>query len=418
MLTFSVTPSLQLGPSEKADNAKLNQMARPTIEALGQASAGQLADKSIDATKTVPGPHWYALAAGFADNTYVVDFNPAVTGLVDGLEIAFSADAACSAAPLLNLNSLGAKALFKLYDAPLEPGDILTGQIVTVRYNSTLAGWQVTTPLASARRTGLANQFEGLRFSWLTNTTAKLQAMPGGLTAYLNDASFNMLPLSVTNATTSMVDSFTLTTTTVGLNGRDSVSAISGWAYVYLVSDGTQAGVMMSASSVKPSAAGGFTPLYWCRISAVYNTGGTALRKFHQVGRIIAVEPMLLTPTALVKTVTAYTDTDSYSEAGANAAVFGTFCPVYITKRWRGMVGVSTDTSTTEVDRIALAAYSDGAGEQVLMGYRLTGTADFPTHFRCFAGNFELPLITVGFFYKCDNAGIGTFNVVGTAFEI
>lgn len=70
-------------------------------------------------------------------NAYVVAVEPAITALVDEMEINFKALAANTGASTLNANSIGAKTIYNKFGAALTAGEIATGSQVTVKYNST-----------------------------------------------------------------------------------------------------------------------------------------------------------------------------------------------------------------------------------------------------------------------------------------
>lgn len=79
----------------------------------------------------------YATSSG-STNAYVLTLSPVPTALLAGQEFEFKANFTNTGAATLNVNSLGAIAVKKLDGAtPLISGDIVSGQIVKVKYDGT-----------------------------------------------------------------------------------------------------------------------------------------------------------------------------------------------------------------------------------------------------------------------------------------
>jgi hypothetical protein len=81
----------------------------------------------------------YASDTGAA-NAYAVALSPAATSYVAGLDVAFKAANANTGASTLNVNSLGAKTVKKMYGGSLvdlSSGDISAGQIIKAKYDGT-----------------------------------------------------------------------------------------------------------------------------------------------------------------------------------------------------------------------------------------------------------------------------------------
>jgi hypothetical protein len=102
----------------------------------------------VTATNIQSDSHFYAEDTSSNDD-YAITLSPAITAYKDGMVVAFKAKTANTGAASLNVNSVGAKSIFKRKDIPLEDGDIIAGQIVEARYNSTTEGFEVTTPLSN-----------------------------------------------------------------------------------------------------------------------------------------------------------------------------------------------------------------------------------------------------------------------------
>jgi hypothetical protein len=90
----------------------------------------------------------YASSTGSA-NAYVLTLSPVPTALKAGQIFSFLANFGCTGASTLNVNSLGAKNIYKVNGATaLASGDIASGQLVTVAYDGTQ--FQMLSPVAHA----------------------------------------------------------------------------------------------------------------------------------------------------------------------------------------------------------------------------------------------------------------------------
>ncbi len=89
----------------------------------------------------------YATSSGSA-NAYVLTLSPAVPALLAGQEFEFNANFGNSGAATLAVNGLTAKAITKLGTNALVSGDIVSGQVVKVKYDGTQ--FQLLSPTASS----------------------------------------------------------------------------------------------------------------------------------------------------------------------------------------------------------------------------------------------------------------------------
>jgi len=125
---------------------------------------GKFASGFLNAGLTMPDAYGYGTGGG-TGSAYTVTFSPtlasyltdagaqAYTNYWDGLEFIFKAPASSSAAATLTESSLGiAKPIYRPDGTAIKAGDIVSGSLVCVRYNSTLGGgcWQMLTPVAQA----------------------------------------------------------------------------------------------------------------------------------------------------------------------------------------------------------------------------------------------------------------------------
>jgi hypothetical protein len=127
----------------------------------------------LDETTARYGMEGYA-AGTFVTGTYNVNLATAPGALTTGMRVRFLASAANTGATTLNLNSLGAKNIYKYGSHALEANDILTGQIVTVVYDGT--NWQMVGGALSADATGQAQVAAG----FLTANTGGRAIMADG----------------------------------------------------------------------------------------------------------------------------------------------------------------------------------------------------------------------------------------------
>jgi hypothetical protein len=92
----------------------------------------------------------YAAATGSSTTSYTATLSPAVTAYVDGAEYSFKADVGNASACTLAINSASSLSIRKNYDDALVSGDIVAGQIVVVRFDSTNNRFQMVSPSAAS----------------------------------------------------------------------------------------------------------------------------------------------------------------------------------------------------------------------------------------------------------------------------
>jgi len=83
-----------------------------------------------------------------ASDTYVITLSPVPSSYTTGMVVNFSANTANTGACTINVNSLGAKSIKKLYNVDPEDGDIAAGQLVTLIYDGT--NFQMQSQVANA----------------------------------------------------------------------------------------------------------------------------------------------------------------------------------------------------------------------------------------------------------------------------
>lgn len=107
------------------------------------------ADINTNFEETIEGRASYAVATGSA-NAYVVDLPFDLGSFVAGQEFSFKANFTNTGPCTANPDALGAKSIRKNGSQYLDAGDIINGQIVTVRYDGTNLQ-MVSTPATSLR---------------------------------------------------------------------------------------------------------------------------------------------------------------------------------------------------------------------------------------------------------------------------
>ncbi len=89
----------------------------------------------------------FETATGSA-NAYVLTPTIAIAAYVSGLNFNFIANFTNTGAATVNISGLGAKSIKKFHDKEVVSGDIESGQIVSVVYNSVEGWFQITSQLA------------------------------------------------------------------------------------------------------------------------------------------------------------------------------------------------------------------------------------------------------------------------------
>lgn len=137
-------------PTAPAITAGLLQIAQVHVGS-GVSSIGNSDITDLRAVWGGGGSSGSSLQWGITTNSgdhFVVNYNPAVTALTDGLLLTFRANAANSTTtPDINVNSLGAITITKNGGNPLLPNDI-AGNLAeyVIRYNSTFAHFELLNP--------------------------------------------------------------------------------------------------------------------------------------------------------------------------------------------------------------------------------------------------------------------------------
>lgn len=126
-------------------------MARAALNNAARALEGILARWHKDTNASI--------AAGGTGDAITVSANQTISAYYDGLVIAFNATAANTTATTLNVDSVGAKKVFKHFNSELVANDIKSGQKVIVIYDSdgdsSAGAWQMVSQLGNLPSSGL-----------------------------------------------------------------------------------------------------------------------------------------------------------------------------------------------------------------------------------------------------------------------
>ena len=198
-LSLTVTPGKQFTAGELVNNAKLNQLGRPTINVVGLTSPSNMSVADYSGVEA-PGAYFYGVAAGTL-NALTVTVPQTFSAYTDGMVLAVKVAQANSGVTTLNLNGKGAVEIYKFGFTDLASGDLQPGMIVELRYRldaNIMAGGSY-----GAGGTSVFNVVAGFNYIW----------SPG-----LNDTSITYTDGGGAHTVT-VTTSFTPTTTTVTVTG-------------------------------------------------------------------------------------------------------------------------------------------------------------------------------------------------------
>lgn len=251
------------------------------------------------------GSNVYAADAGSTDD-YAITISPAIAAYAIGMCFKFKANTLNTGSATLNVNGLGAKTLKKDYNQNLVTGDIVANQIVEVIYDGTNFQVQSFSGTKTAKRDtkiakpiyasattftvanfSLYDSTETSRLEKLTSTTVDISTfglngiaqssnltgtvavtngsftVTGTGTAFTTDfvvgdciaIGAQTARIAIINSNTSITVNRSVWTTTSGQTYKRGARALYGQYYLYVISDGTTPGLILSTRN----AAGGET---------------------------------------------------------------------------------------------------------------------------------------------------------------
>jgi hypothetical protein len=230
-----------------------------------------------------------ALDVAGTSNAITLTLRPTPASMTDlvGVGLVFLAEADIAVGGLtINVNTLGAKNVYKNFSQALVASDIKNGQLVEVRYDGT----QFQLISATAARTDLPairGSYRG--FSLAPDGGTPDRAVTGTIKELVLEASTGAVIVLRT------LSVFCDVSQIKQLNGRDNTAAgvesASTWYHLWGVSDGTNFATVFSTSSTAPDLSGGVATGYdyYAYLGAVYNDAGSNFVDFVQTDETVQI---------------------------------------------------------------------------------------------------------------------------------
>ena len=194
-----------------------------------------------DETLLKQGKVMYAVDTGTA-NTYLAELPVSPASYADGLALTFKAVNANSGACTINVNSMGVKSIAREDGTALVTGDIVAGQMCTVRYSTTSGKFQLEGTNASASATAAA----------ASAATATSQASAASASASTASTQASNASSSASSASTSA--SMAANYVTVGTSSSSVAIATGSKSFTATTGKAWGAGQFLSLSSAANSA--------------------------------------------------------------------------------------------------------------------------------------------------------------------
>lgn len=206
---------------------------------------------------------------------YTLGYGAVPTALADGMTFLVAFDKGCGNAPTLDVNSLGAKPLYKWAFGSwvaLAAGDLLAGQIVRVSYQQSLGAFRVLS-LINAVPTGATIGFRGtssqVPAGWVTERGNSIGDAASGATELASAACEALFKLLWANNNYVLQDAF-------GAPATRGVSAEADWmAHCRLVLKNVEGSVRAGNNSAGGSTGGAATHSHGVSVSGSGFGGGT-----------------------------------------------------------------------------------------------------------------------------------------------
>jgi hypothetical protein len=183
-----------------------------------------------------------AITTGGTDTAYTVTTNRTISAYYDGLTIAVEWNATCGATPTVNVNSIGAKAIYWPDGTQATTGDLVSGGRGLIQYDGTNFQVLATRPISALVASDIGSTVQGydadtLKADTSARITANMGFTPASDTSSSGSVTFdfstgNICKITLTEAITSV--------TIAGADAGDTLKiwitqaaggyAVSGWA--------------------------------------------------------------------------------------------------------------------------------------------------------------------------------------------
>jgi len=223
---------------------------------------------------------WHSTSVTGTD-TIAVTMSPTLKSYYEGLVISFEAAGDNPGACTVNVDGLGAKAIYKNLDVVLGAGDIREGQVVRAIFSVDQDAFQMTSQLGNPRPelAAIVGSSRGL-------VVRSSSTFPG---THIDVFAFSGQVILQELGGTSIIGvagfSFTVNVTTNGVNGLEGVDSLldNTWYYLWVIYNGTTVAGLLSASASSPVLPAGYR--YAAMISPIRSTTGGNTYQFYQVER-------------------------------------------------------------------------------------------------------------------------------------
>ena len=334
-----------------------------------------------------PGPR-YAVSTGSA-NAYVFTSSgtgyatPTTATSLRGELISFRANAGNSGPTTLAVDALGTKPIEYPGQRSLQGGEISTGDVVMVTWNSLRDAWQLV-GITAAKPPAIIGACRNLiAFNNVATPDSKVDITADEV---IVKHTTNGLPVLLETV------SVTIDMAVSGANGLDTGAATNIWYYLWIIWNGTTTAGLISASATAPNMPAGYT--HRALVGSVKRTAGV-LDSFWQQDR--------KTFTAVQNIFTAKTLTGSYAAlAAGDLTAFQAAVPPIARRVQGNMGGTATEASMgiSAVKDDGTADTSSVIGQCIAMG-NSTGTAvlsfmagsDFDVPLRGGTSNYNVQVI-------------------------
>lgn len=200
-LSATVTAGKRFTSSELVDNAKLNQMAVPSVILSGSADTSQISEDSVTAAKLAFGAAYYCTDSGTA-NAHVIDLGGhALASYVDGLVLRYEVNAGndTTTTHSLAVGALVSAGTSATVTTPIAHG-LAIGDTVMV-YGAAQDEYNGTFQVASVTATQFTYVFAGSTTTPATGSIAVRYSAVGGVSPYVQTAgvTVNVAALGVKN---------------------------------------------------------------------------------------------------------------------------------------------------------------------------------------------------------------------------